>query len=214
MTYSKLLNGELQILRAMTQGLICLFCLSSCISSSVRVETVPEGAEVLVSTGGQVPSKVGMTPTQIDTTLAKFNESPVLVSISKPGFKRESVLVPPSALGQEAKIQLQLTEDAAGPTKASQNIDTMIDEVARSVAKVQDLVRGKEYDQAMTSINSLLLKYPNVSTLYGLQGNIFYIQKNIDKALSAYRKAESLAPNGDTQKIINKLESIKGGGAP
>jgi hypothetical protein len=192
-------------------GIITLMC--SCASTGVKVESSPEGAEVSYSVQGEPSVKAGVTPLELDSNILRIKNNPVFVSVYKSGYKRESVLLPASVLGQESRVLVTLIEDSGAIQRNSQNFDAALDEVARGVAKIQELVRSKEYDQALSNISSLLSKYPNLATLYGLQGNIYYIQKNIEKALSSYRKAEAISPSIETQKVINKIEGITGGGS-
>jgi len=189
--------------------MIFLFFITGCISSSINIDSVPSGADIYVSQIGQVPNKVGQTPLSLDLTSFKIAREPITILAVKTGFKKESVLMPASSLGQTGKVGFFLTEDIT--QRGTQDLDTALEDMARSVAKIQELIRNKELDQAMTNINGLLLKYPNISTLYGLQGNTYYLQRNIEKALQAYKKAEAIAPNTETLRMINKLEGIRGG---
>jgi tetratricopeptide (TPR) repeat protein len=183
---------------------------AGCISSSINVDSVPQGADVFTSQLGEVPTKVGQTPMVLDVTSFKMAREPVTILAVKHGYKKESVLMPASSLGQAAKVGFFLTEDIT--QRGTQDLDASLEEMARSVAKIQELIRNKEFEQALTNINGLLLKYPNISTLYGLQGNTYYLQRNIEKALQSYKKAEVIAPNMETQRMIHKLEGIRGGG--
>ncbi len=181
-----------------------------CASSSIVVESVPPGADIYLSQTGQIPAKIGQSPMNVDLSSFKLNRESVTISVTKFGFKKETVLIPYNSISQTSKLGVVLTEDLN--QKNSQDIDSSLEEIARGVAKIQELVRSKDFEQAHTNINGLLLKYPNISTLYGLQGNTFYLQKNIDKALSSYKKSEAISPNPETQRMITKLEGIRKGG--
>lgn len=190
--------------------LILNYFLTGCSSASIKVETNPQGADIFISSEGEVPTKVGQSPLSIDLSQYKFQNEPVTVTVSKFGYKKESVIFPANTMGQLSKVGFFLNEDLN--QKSSQDIDGSLEEMAKGVAKIQELIRSKDFEQSLTNINSLLSKYPNIATLYGLQGNIYYLQRNIEKALQSYKKSESISPNLETQRMISKLESIRGGG--
>jgi predicted negative regulator of RcsB-dependent stress response len=77
------------------------------------------------------------------------------------------------------------------------------------VAQVQSLIQRKELDQGLSTVNTLLSSYPNISTLYDLQGNIYYLRKDIDRALASYKRANAITPNSETNRMISKLQELR-----
>lgn len=189
---------------------VVAFCLVAlgCVTSSLQVESTPAGADVYLSVDQQPPKKIGQTPMAVGVTdLAVLSES-FLITLQKPGYKAETVLVSSKNLPYHGYVGTVLREEYTGAK--SGNLGESLEEVARGVAQVLDLIRGKEYDRGLSLVNSLLGKYSTVSTLYGLQGNIYYLQKNIDKALVSYQKANQLYASAETQRMIGKLEELRG----
>jgi hypothetical protein len=179
-----------------------------CVTSSLQIETTPPGAEVFISVDQQPPKKIGQSPMNLGATdLAVLSES-FLITMQKPGFKTESVLVSSRTLPYRGYVGARLQEEFSGAT--STNLESSLEEVARGVARVLDLIRSKEYEQALNILSGLTAKYSTVSTLYGLEGNIYYLQKNIDRALASYQKANRLSASTETQRMINRLEELRG----
>jgi tetratricopeptide (TPR) repeat protein len=158
------------------------------------------------------PQKVGQTPLKLEATeLATLSDS-FVVTIQKPGFKQESIFISSKNLPYKGEISANLTEEFAGA--GTMNLQATMEEIARGVAQVQNLLRSRDYDQALNALSILISKYPSVATLYGLEGNIYYLQKNVDKALNAYQRANKLAANPETERMINRLEELRGGRMP
>lgn len=180
-----------------------------CAANLIVVDSEPQGADVLLAKQGEVPSKVGQTPLALPSQFSDLKKQDLLLTVEKVGFKRETVLLPAASLGHDAKIGVFLQEDLKKASSFSS--DESLEDIARGVAQTQESIRAKEFDTALNTLTALIVKYKNVATLYGLQGNIFYLQKNIEKALSSYKRAQALSPNSETQRMINKLESFRGG---
>ncbi len=182
---------------------------SGCASNLITVESDPPGADIYVGKVGEIPNKVGQTPLTIPAQFSDLKKQDLTISIEKSGYKKETILLPAASLGHDAKVGFMLREDIG--KQSSYSSDESLEEIARGVAQAQESIRAKEFESALNTLNALLVKYKNVATLHGLQGNIYYLQKNIDKALASYKRAQTLAPNSETQRMINKLESFRGG---
>lgn len=192
-----------------TMMFFCLgLSLGGCVSSSLRVDTFPPGADVYIKSDNKPPRKVGQSPVEINATDLAMTSDSFVVSLEKPGFKTENIYFASKALPYKGEISTNLKEEFAGA--GTLNIQTSMEEIARGVAQVQNFLRGKDYDQALNTLSQLISKYPSIATLYGLEGNIYYLQKNIDRALTSYQKANKLAANPETDRMIDRLEELRG----
>lgn len=187
-----------------------------CVTSTLQIETTPPGADVFVTIDKQPPKKVGQSPMALGATDLSVLSDSFVVTLKKPGFKSESVFVSSKSLPYQGYIGANLHEDSllSGGSSGGTTLEASLEEVARGVAQVLNLIRNKEYDQGLSVLSNLKSRYSTVSTFYGLEGNIYYLQKSIDKALLAYQKANQLSASTETQRMINKLEELRGGRSP
>lgn len=186
----------------------CSFFLEACVSSSIDIVTTPPGADVYVSADGKPQQKMGQTPYRLDGTALSALSDSFVVSLQKPGFKSESIFVSSKTLPFRGSISSNMTEEFAGA--GTLNLQTSMEEIARGVAQIQNLLHNKDYDSALNTASILLSKYPTVATLHGLEGNIHYLKKNLDKALVSYQRANKIAASAETERMINRIEELRG----
>lgn len=189
-----------------------LISLCSCGSAQLAVESDPIGAEISVSgpaVGRQIIGKTPMTLTKMNVPQL-FSEN-LQISVSKAGYHGESFLVPQASGSIQSKIQATLSVDSV--SKTCQDTTSAMNEATDAVAQVQRLIYGKAYSEAEKALSGYTIKFSAVATFHSLLGNVYYLQKNVDKALESYMRANSLQPqNQETQRMIEKIKSIRGGG--
>jgi tetratricopeptide (TPR) repeat protein len=192
-------------------GFFLLFltvALSSCSVATLRVESQPEGADVLININGQSSKKIGQTPLNLLESTLGTNDQPFQLVVSKEGFQTENILVPPTSFSRATLLQMHLKEISSSNKVMN---DLVLQKVASQTALVQSLIKSKEYEQAESSLNTLIAQYPGVATFHELTGNIHYLRRDLSRALGSYRKAYDLNPsNVDTLRMINKIEGIRG----
>ncbi len=188
-----------------------MFLLAACQSQSLKIESEPAGADVLVSVQGQSPRKVGVTPYVLQAGEQGDRSQPMQLMISKDGFGAESILLPPSAVGRSGSVFMKL--DHSKLPAACVNLEAALEKVARGVAEAQYQIKLKNLDQAERQLGQLVAEFQNVSVLHDLLGNVYYLRKEIDKALASYRRSQAIAPNNsETGRMIKRLEELRGGG--
>jgi hypothetical protein len=185
---------------------------SSCGSSRIRFESEPEGATVLGVRPGNAPVKLGTTPVEVSTANhPEIFSGNAQVTIQKEGHESASFLIPRPALSSEARISVSL-KGSSLPLACTQ-AETAMREVAEGVAYSQRLLLKKDYGEAKRSLENLVSRFNKVSVLYDLLGNAHYLSKDLDAALTAYERSLELYPgNKETQRMIDKLKSIRGQG--
>lgn len=208
------MKSECSVKQVQTRFSLLLACvlLSACVSSpSLRVQSDPEGADVTIISGSGVPLKVGKTPLEIKRTdnLELFNDT-AQVQVSKEGYSPQLALIPKlGLLGATGRLSFNLAETAL-PKVCSQQEESFND-IARGVAEVANLTQKKRFAEAGSTVLALTAKYPSVSVLYDLQGNVFYLQKDLQRALEAYRRSNSIAPNNlQTSRMIERIQQLQG----
>lgn len=176
--------------------------MSGCASNQLTVESTPEGADVYV-VGNNSKQKVGKTPmTLTNSNAPALFKDTIQVSVQKEGFKSESFMVPPASTTANGRISAQLAQmDSA----------TTTNEVSEGVAQILRMIYKKNYGEAERSLSTYTTKFANVPIFWDLLGNVHYLQKNLDRALSSYQTSLSLNPqNAETQRMIGKIKSMRG----
>lgn len=164
----------------------------------------------MVAVQGQTPRKLGVTPYTISSQDQGDKSSALQLTVSKDGFAGESIWLPPSATGRSGTLFVKL--DQGKLPAACQNQEAALEKVGRGVAEIQYQIKQKNLEGAERMINQLTSEYQNVSVLFDLLGNVYYLRKDIDRALTAYRRSLAIAPNNsETGRMIKKLEELRGG---
>lgn len=180
-----------------------LLIMSGCASNQLMVESSPEGADVYVFGPNNSKQKIGKTPISLTNTNApSLFKDTVQVTVQKDGFKAESFLVPPASTSANGRISAQLIQNESATTT---------NEVSEGVAQILRMIYKKNYSEAERSLSTYTTKFASVPVFWDLLGNVHYLQKNLDRALSSYQTSLSLNPqNAETQKMITKLKGIRG----
>jgi tetratricopeptide (TPR) repeat protein len=188
---------------------IGLCFLAACSSKPLQVDTDPVGADIFVSAPGQAPRKLGQTPFEIKDSDVGGSSAPLQIVVSKEGYHSSSVLLPGALLGRTGRVSIKM-EVVTLPAQCLSQTDSL-NKLGRAVAEVQSMIKSKQLETAEKVLTSLIVQYPGLSLVYDLLGNIYYLRRDFDKALVAYRKSISLAPdNSDTQRVIRQIEGFRG----
>lgn len=190
---------------------ILVLAIVGCSSSPLRVESFPDGADVLVLVPGMAPRKVGVTPLSIDEAQLGVPKGTFQIQVSKDGFLNESILVPPTSLGHITQISIKLKEPLAGKAGSCAQLETDLPQIARGTAEVQQFIAAKKLDQAEMSLRLLISKYPSIPIFHVLLGNVFYLKRDLDSALASYRRSQDIGGgNQDAARMIRKIEDFRG----
>ena len=193
-------------------GLLLLLGLfaSGCSTSALRVQTVPEGAEIYLIRGSSPPARIGKSPQTLDSQTAPdlFSEN-LELRVEKDGFQSVHVVLPRSTTISTGRVSLQLKESRL--PESCVKADAATNDVARGVAEVQSLIQRRKYEDAERRAKELTGKYGTIAVFHMLLGNALYLRKELPAALAAYRKAKELEPgNLETGRMIEKIARITG----
>ncbi len=187
---------------------VYMILISACASSSLQVQSEPTGADVYLKSSRGSFAKIGQTPLQVGEAQVVQQGESFQLTVSKDGYSSEHVVVPPSHMSRATSISVRLKENAK-----SSNNEENLDKVAGGVAQIQQMIRLREFERAAQTLLVYSTQYPSVSTFHELLGNVYYLQKDLGKALQSYKKAAELNPrNLDTQNMIQRLSDYKGTG--
>ncbi len=208
-----------------------------CSASKLTVETTPEGAEVFSLEKGRPPLSLGKSPLVIDLLKQQIQVKNLHLLISKEDHYSQSFIMPSSSWPKENRVFFNLeaipqeepppeVDEKDNTKETMRRIEEMskaerlkyeeqLKQIAKGIARVQFMTFRKDFMGAETELNRLVTQFPNVSTIYDLLGNIYYVQKNFTKALWAYRESNKIDPNNfETLQLIERIERIRGAETP
>lgn len=185
-----------------------LIILASCGTTSVRVLSVPEDAQVSVIDSNGTATIIGKTPfTASEADVYKGSSRYSQIRISKDNYQPQEVVLMKSPNGSESTINVQLKRD-----ESNQNIGEQVaqqEKVASAIARANALIASKQFAEAENIVLAFVENYPSVSVGYDYLGNIYYLQKKYQKALKFYNKALNLNPqNADRRAVVEKLQNL------
>lgn len=170
------------------------------------IKSQPEGAEIFIATNGK-PVRLGVTPyeanlTEVMSTYVK--SSSFMLELKKQGHNPYRVL-----LAKTDDVDLELTANLA-LDQAVSNIKEH-DALMNQLFDVQKLVRGKNFRDAIMKLDELEKKHPALSIIPELKATAYYMNKEVENALSYYRRAFALNPdNHDAYRMKVYLEKKMG----
>lgn len=194
-------------------AMICMLALGGCATSTLKVSSLPEGADVSIIAPDRAPVKIGKTPLEIESRIyPELFQDSVQVQVAKDGHSPLTVLVPRLPNGGTGRINLNLQQSEL--PKVCQNQSDSINLLAKGIADSASLVQRKKMDEAVRLLEDLSSKFGTVPVVHDLLGNVYYLQRNMDRALDSYRRSNKLNPNNiDTIRMIERIEQLQGRGS-
>ncbi len=159
-------------------------------ASKLVIKSQPEGAEIFIVTGDK-PVRIGATPFEANLTEVMNNyvkSNSFLVEIKKPGHTPYRLLI---AKTTEIDLELMATLEL---DREISNIKEM-DSLMNQLFDVQKLIRGKNFGDAILKLNELEKKHPAISIITEMKASAYYMNKEVENALSYYRKSFALNPD-------------------
>lgn len=195
-------------------GLAMTTSLVGCATSGLRVQSSPDGADVAISVGDQAPRKVGKTPMTLEsTTVPELYRESLQMYVTKEGHQTVSVIVPRMPLGASGTINMSLSESAL-PRVCTSQLESA-NQLAKGIADSASLVHRKKLDEAARVLEDLAIKFGTVTVVHDLLGNVYYLQRNMARALDSYRRSFRLNPNNiETMRMIERIEKAQGRSEP
>src|SRR5690606_4290950 len=85
------------------------------------------------------------------------------------------------------------------------------DALMNKLFDVQKLVRGRNFSDAISQLSNLESQHPSLSIIPEMKATAYYMSKDVEKALSYYRKAFAINPeNQDAFRMKVYLEKKLG----
>jgi tetratricopeptide (TPR) repeat protein len=171
------------------------------------IKSQPEQAEIFILNGDSRPVLIGKTPfeTYVDEIIKSYvKSSSFIIELRKDGHEVYRVL-----LARTANVDLTLSANL----ELSKNVSNIKehDLLMNELFDVQKLIRARNFNDAINKLGDLEKKNPGLSIIPELRATALYLNKNVEGALSYYRKAFSINPdNADAYRMKVYLEKKLG----
>jgi len=193
----------------MQRSMILLILLFSqlAIAGKITIKSQPDAADVFIIDGSSKPVPLGKTPFEGDLEEIIRNyvkSSSFLLELKKDGHDPYRVLV-----AKTANVDMTLTATLE-LSQAITNIKEH-DSLMNELFDVQKLIRARNFTDAINKLEDLEKKNPRLSIIPELRATAMYLNKDVEGALSYYRKAFSVNPdNADAYRMKIYLEKKLG----
>ncbi|MFZ4713675.1 MAG: tetratricopeptide repeat protein [Bacteriovoracaceae bacterium] len=181
-------------------------CIGSAMAQKIDIKSNPEEAEIVIySDESSPPQKLGKTPytanlKDLITTYVKKNN--FIIELRKEGFEPYKVLFTKTT---NLDVELAVSLEISRTVKTIKKHDMLVTELF----DVQKLIRGKNFGDAIKKLDLLEKDNPQFSVIAELKATTYYMMKDMENALSYYRKAFSInSDNVDSYKMKVYLEKI------
>lgn len=188
--------------------LLVLFIIPSLHGADFELITTPKEAEVFVyEQFGESPQKIGNTPIKMEVSqFYSYTKSDTFftMEIRKEGYDPIRFIMMKAG---DAELKMNLKMDVAKEITTIKKHDKLI----ADLFDVQKLIRSNNFGEALAKLELLEKDYPNFSIIPELKGITYYMNKDIEKALSQFRAAFSKnSENRDAFKMKVYLEKKLG----
>jgi tetratricopeptide (TPR) repeat protein len=177
------------------------------IAGKISIKSQPDSAEIFIVDGSSKPVLLGKTPFESDLEEIIRNyvkSSSFVLELKKDGHDPYRVLV-----AKTANVDMALTATLE-LSQAITNIKEH-DFLMNELFDVQKLIRARNFTDAINKLEDLEKKNPRLSIIPELRATAMYLNKDVEGALSYYRKAFSVNPdNADAYRMKIYLEKKLG----
>lgn len=187
--------------------LIILIFSPLAFAGKISIKSQPDAAEIFIVDGSSKPVLLGKTPFESDLEEIIRNyvkSSSFVLELKKDGHDPYRVLV-----AKTANVDMALTATLE-LSQAITNIKEH-DFLMNELFDVQKLIRARNFTDAINKLEDLEKKNPRLSIIPELRATAMYLNKDVEGALSYYRKAFSVNPdNADAYRMKIYLEKKLG----
>jgi tetratricopeptide (TPR) repeat protein len=177
------------------------------LAGKITIKSQPDAADIFIIDGTSKPVPLGKTPYESDLEDIIRNyvkSSSFVLELKKDGHEPYRVLV-----AKTANVDMALTATLE-LSQAITNIKEH-DFLMNELFDVQKLIRARNFTDAINKLEDLEKKNPRLSIIPELRATAMYLNKDVEGALSYYRKAFSVNPdNADAYRMKIYLEKKLG----
>ena len=177
------------------------------LAGKITIKSQPDAADIFIIDGTSKPVPLGKTPyeSDLDDIIRNYvKSSSFVLELKKDGHDPYRVLV-----AKTANVDMALTATLE-LSQAITNIKEH-DFLMNELFDVQKLIRARNFTDAINKLEDLEKKNPRLSIIPELRATAMYLNKDVEGALSYYRKAFSVNPdNADAYRMKIYLEKKLG----
>jgi tetratricopeptide (TPR) repeat protein len=177
------------------------------LAGKITIKSQPDAADIYIIDGTSKPVPLGKTPyeSDLDDIIRNYvKSSSFVLELKKDGHDPYRVLV-----AKTANVDMALTATLE-LSQAITNIKEH-DFLMNELFDVQKLIRARNFTDAINKLEDLEKKNPRLSIIPELRATAMYLNKDVEGALSYYRKAFSVNPdNADAYRMKIYLEKKLG----
>jgi tetratricopeptide (TPR) repeat protein len=197
------------VLMSLFKGIIILFIMSfSAFAAEFAVDSQPSEVEIYIaSDANEKALMLGKTPFKQDLDMlikTYVKKDQFILTLKKKGYEDYNVL-----LTKTSNVDIKLNVNLKVEDRISQIKDH--DRLMMELFIVQKLIRAKNVGDAIKKLDELEKKYGDFSIVAELKATAYYMNKDVENALSYYRRAFALnSENIDAYKMKVYLEKKLG----
>jgi predicted Zn-dependent protease len=108
---------------------------------------------------------------------------------------------------KDAQVHLSNEQQKDLIQKATQkSLSEAVSEIVAKIQATEWLIKNKNYSSAQTNLNELQDKYPQVASIYFMQGTVHFLLNNRKAAVAAFEQGLRIDPNNvDAKKLLENL---------
>lgn len=182
---------------------VALYFLAAC--ASVRIETVPGDAQVLLVVKGKESVKLGKTPVdlQISDLVKTENGNAITIHIEKDGFESSYFGVPNVRFSE---IKLVKNLKAVESCRPEHN-----NEIVSLVLAAEKMISEQRLKEALANVKRIQELDSEVAASYELEGTVQFMNGKFKESYQAWQKALKISPNSSSVKQMLRLTEEKAG---
>ena len=183
------------------------FLIFGCSSAgSLSVKSNPSQAVVKLSGDDGEIRELGKTPLALNFSEVFVNSKNVKLIIEKRNFETEKIIISKPPIKTNYNISVSLIRDST--TDSQIETQKKLEKLATKIAEALMKIQKKKFRDAESLLMRLVDEFPNISVVYDLLGNVYYMMGDRVAAKAQYLKADSINPNNfERKQVIQRLNS-------
>lgn len=153
--------------------------------------------------------ELGATPFEakfIDLQKKTEQDEWIYLVITAPGYVTENIIIPANQRANlDIKLKLNPIEWWNDSSKSLPSY--VINQIGKQIQKTYINIRQGKLDEALSTVERIIVEYPQAPFLLDLKGSILVLQGKTSDAISSYERSLQISSdNPDTLKILNDLK--------
>ncbi|MBT7608363.1 MAG: hypothetical protein HN576_01315 [Bacteriovoracaceae bacterium] len=175
-------------------------------TGSLSVKSNPSQAVVKLSGDDGEIRELGKTPLALNFSEVFVNSKNVKLIIEKTNYETEKIVISKPPIKTDYNISISMIRDST--TDSQIETQKKLEKLATKIAEALMKIQKKKFRDAESLLMRLVDEFPNISVVYDLLGNVYYMMGDRVAAKAQYLKADSINPNNfERKQVIQRLNS-------